>query len=158
MYRISGARQAALCGFLHGPTECRSDRGCADASSGVEARILEFQPRWRNIELQDQSRLGLQFATLGTDLVAGRRVRIASDAFRVVIRADNFDEFEELLPSASRFAIAAEALDAFAPSHLEWDLTLEIDDSVVATSETRRALTPRLDFMAAADGQSWIAR
>jgi type VI secretion system ImpH/TssG family protein len=102
---------------------------------GVEARVLEFQPRWRSIEVQDQSRLGQQFATLGHDLVAGRRVRIASDAFRVVIRADDFDEFEELLPCAARFAIAAEALDAFAPSHLEWDLTLEIDDAFVPASK-----------------------
>jgi type VI secretion system ImpH/TssG family protein len=97
----------------------------------VDARIQEFQPRWRRIDIQDQSRLGQQFATLGSDLVAGQRVRIASDAFRVVIRTHEFAEFEALLPCAPRFAIAAEALDAFAPSHLEWDLMLEIDDSLV---------------------------
>src|SRR5215210_4250820 len=32
---------------------------------GVEARIQEFQPRWRRIEVADQSRLGQRFATLG---------------------------------------------------------------------------------------------
>lgn len=98
---------------------------------GVQSSVLEFQPRWRRIELQDQSRLGQQFATLGGDAVAGQRVRIASDAFRVVIRTRSFAEFEELLPCAARFAIAAEALDGFAPSHLEWDLMLEIDDALV---------------------------
>jgi type VI secretion system protein ImpH len=102
---------------------------------GVEARVVEFQPRWRRIEPQDQSRLGQQFATLGSDLVAGQRVRIASDAFRAVIRVKDFGEFEELLPSAERFAIAAEALDAFAPSHLEWDLMLEIDEALVPASK-----------------------
>lgn len=98
---------------------------------GVNARIQEFQPRWRRIDEQDQSRLGQRFATLGNDLVAGQRVRIASDAFRVIIRTNALAEFEGLLPCAPRFAIAAEALNAFAPSHLEWDLTLEIDDSLV---------------------------
>lgn len=102
---------------------------------GVETRVSEFQPRWRRIEPQDQSRLGQQFATLGSDLVAGKRVRIASDAFRVVIRVRDFGEFEELLPSEERFAIAAEALDAFAPSHLEWDLMLEIDEALVPASK-----------------------
>ena len=98
---------------------------------GVEARVQEFQPRWRRIEVQDQSRLGRRFATLGSDAVAGQRVRIASDAFRVVIRIDDFGEFEQLLPCAQRFGIAAEALDAFAPSHLEWDIMLEIDEALV---------------------------
>jgi type VI secretion system protein ImpH len=98
---------------------------------GVEARVQEFQPRWRRIEVQDQSRLGREFSTLGSDAVAGQRVRIASDAFRVVIRTHEFREFEELLPCAQRFGIAAEALDAFAPSHLEWDIMLEIDEALV---------------------------
>jgi type VI secretion system protein ImpH len=102
---------------------------------GVEARVLEFQPRWRRIELQDQSRLGQQFTVLGDDAVAGQRVRIASDAFRIVIRARDFGEFEELLPCGTRFPIAAEALDGFAPSHLEWDLTLEIDEALVPSSK-----------------------
>jgi type VI secretion system ImpH/TssG family protein len=116
----------------------RSAAGIEDALThllGLETRVQEFQPRWRSIEPQDQSRLGQQFATLGSDLVAGKRVRIASDAFRIVIRADDFDEFEGLLPCAERFAIAAEALDAFAPSHLEWDLMLEIDDAQVPASK-----------------------
>lgn len=98
---------------------------------GVEARIAEFQPRWRRIEPQDQSRLGRSFARLGDDLVIGSRVRTASDAFRVVIRVDTRAQFEALLPSGPRFAIAAEAIDAFAPSHLEWDLMLEIDQAKV---------------------------
>jgi len=102
---------------------------------GVEARIQEFQPRWRRIEVADQSRLGQRFATLGEDLVAGQRVRIASDAFRVVIRVETLAEYEELLPCSPRFDIAAEALDAFAPSHLEWDLMLEIDEAVVPASK-----------------------
>ena len=115
---------------------------------GVEARVHEFQPRWRRIEAQDQSRLGRSFATLGSDAVAGQRVRIASDAFRVVIRTDAYDEFEGLLPCAKRFGIAAEALDAFAPSHLEWDIMLEIDEALVPPA--------RLDGRARLGWTSWL--
>lgn len=115
---------------------------------GVEARVQEFQPRWRRIDAQDQTRLGRQFATLGSDAVAGGRVHIASDAFRVVIQAQDFDEFENLLPSAQRFAIAAEALDAFAPSHLEWDVLLEIDEEHVPPA--------KLDGRARLGWTSWL--
>jgi predicted component of type VI protein secretion system len=35
-------------------------------------------------------------------------------------------DYESLLPTGPRFAIVSEALDAFAPSHLEWDIALEL--------------------------------
>lgn len=89
-------------------------------------RVLEYQPRWRDIEPGDQTRLGRDFATLGGDAMSGKRVLVASDAFRVVIRANSMTEFKALLPSGGRFAIAQEALDAFSPSHLEWDIMIEM--------------------------------
>jgi len=116
---------------------------------GLRVRILEFQPRWRDIEVEDQSRLGQSFATLGSDVVAGRRVRSASDAFRVVVTAGNLRELEALLPSGPRFAIAAEALDAFAPDHLEWDLMIEIDESQVPPA--------RLDGLSRLGWTGWLA-
>jgi type VI secretion system protein ImpH len=91
-------------------------------------RLLEFQPRWREIEDGDRSRLGTDYATLGRDAVLGRRVFGVSDAFRIVVRAGSFREYEEFLPTGRRFKIAAEALDSFAPSHLEWDLALELPE------------------------------
>lgn len=112
-------------------------------------RIREFQPRWRDIEPEDRSRLGRGFATLGQDLVLGRRVRVASDAFRVVIRANSFREYEALLPSGARFAIASEALDGFAPSHLEWDLMIEMEE--------RHAKPTRLDGRARLGWTGWLA-
>ncbi len=109
----------------------RSAQAIEDALShllGLDVQLLEFQPRWRDMEEEDRSRLGRSFATLGTDAVLGRKVRVASDAFRVVIKTDSLRQFESLLPSGDLFAIAAEALDAFAPKHLDWDLMLEIDE------------------------------
>lgn len=116
----------------------RSATGIEDALShllGLPARVQEFQARWRDIEVEDQSRPGMAFARLGSDLVVGKRVRVASDAFRVVIRTKTLKQFESLLPSGHLFAIAAEALDAFAPSHLEWDIMLEIDERIVPAAK-----------------------
>jgi type VI secretion system ImpH/TssG family protein len=90
----------------------------------THVRILEFQPRWRDIEPGDNTRVGRGFASLGRDTVAGRRVRGVMDAFRVQISVDTLAEYEDFLPTGRKFQIAAEALDAFAPSHLEWDIQL----------------------------------
>lgn len=115
---------------------------------GQDARLLEFQPRWRTLEPEDRSCLGGSFAELGRSVVLGRRVRSGSDAFRVVIRAANFRDYQSLLPTGKRFAVAAEALDAFAPSHLEWDIAVEIRD--------RDAPPARLDGRAQLGWTGWI--
>lgn len=94
---------------------------------GQPVKVFEYQPRWREIEVEDQTRLGRQFAELGAGAMLGGRARVASDAFRVVIRAKARADYEALLPVGSRFRILSEALDAFAPSHLEWDVALEIE-------------------------------
>jgi len=109
----------------------RNARGIEDALSHLlrqKVEVHEFQPRWRTFEKDDRTRLGQAFATLGSDLVLGGRVRTASDAFRVVIRSTSLRDYESLLPTGGRFRILAEALDAFAPSHLEWDVALEIEE------------------------------
>jgi type VI secretion system protein ImpH len=96
---------------------------------GQKVQLQEFQGQWRSFEADDLSRLGTSYATLGSDAILGGRVRSAADAFRVVIRAANWRDYQSMLPTGQRFAIAAEALDAFKPSHLEWDICLEIADS-----------------------------
>jgi type VI secretion system ImpH/TssG family protein len=116
---------------------------------GTRAEIVEFQPRWRQLDSDEQSRVGRSFARLGTDAVLGGRVRVASDAFRVVLRADSLRPFEQLLPSGSLFALTAEALDAFAPDHLEWDILVELDE--------KDAPPVRLDGRARLGWTSWLA-
>lgn len=91
-------------------------------------RLVEYQPRWRRLEGEDRTMLGRSFATLGSDALLGGRVYSASDAFRVVVRADTLRDYRTMLPGGERFAIAAEAIDAFRPSHLEWDLQIEIPE------------------------------
>lgn len=129
----------------------RSAVGIEDALSHLmcqPAKLLEFQPRWRDLEQEDLTRLGRGYATLGGDAVLGGRIRSASDAFRVVIRAKNFRDYQSLLPTSERFAIAAEALDAFTPSHIEWDICLEIEDG--------QAPPARLDGKAQLGWTGWI--
>jgi len=89
-------------------------------------RVVEYAPRWRDVEPGDRSRLGGAFASLGSDAVAGGRVRTLEDAFRLVISVSTAREYAELLPDGRRFALLAEAVRAFAPPHLDWDVELEV--------------------------------
>lgn len=92
------------------------------------AKVEEFVPRWRQMECEDRTRLGRSYAVLGGDAVLGSRIYSASDAFRVVVRAQNHVDYLSLMPGGTRFAVAAEAIEAFKPTHLEWDLCVEIAD------------------------------
>jgi type VI secretion system ImpH/TssG family protein len=93
---------------------------------GAKVNIVEFMPRWRDIEAEDTTRIGRGFAGLGRDAVVGGRVRGVMDAFRVQIAVRDLAEYEEFLPTGRKYQLAAEALDAFAPSHLEWDIQLQL--------------------------------
>lgn len=129
----------------------RSAVGIEDAVGHLlrqPVRVLQFQPRWREIEREDQSRLGRQFCTLGDGMIAGRSVRVASDAFRVAIGARTMHDYEALLPTGARFRIAQEALDAFAPSHLEWDIVIELPE--------REARAARLDGRTRLGWTGWV--
>lgn len=115
----------------------RSAAGLQDALQHLlraPVRVLEFQPRWRVIDQQDRSRLGGQFNRLGQDAVLGGRTFGVTDAFRVVVRTQDLREYEDFLPTGERFKVAAEALDAFSPSQLEWDLALEIPNDRTAAA------------------------
>lgn len=129
----------------------RSAVGIEDALGhllGQRVRVLEYQPRWRDVAPGDQTRLGRAFSTLGGDMLAGKRVLVASDAFRVVVKADSLAEYEALLPSGPRFDIVSQALDAFAPSHLEWDIAIEMD--------AKHARPARLDGRARLGWTGWM--
>lgn len=110
--RSAAAIQDALCDLLRAPV-----------------RLVEYVPLMREIAAEDQTRLGGPLGGLGRDAVAGARTYTAADSFRIVVRAESRREYESLLPGGERFQIAAEALHAFAPSHLEWDLQIEIDSA-----------------------------
>lgn len=115
---------------------------------GAPVGVLEYQPRHRQLEPSDRSRLGRGYARLGGEAMLGYRVRTVTDAFRVVIRVDDAVAYRALLPGGARHGVLAEALDAFAPSHLEWDVALDI---------AREAAPPaRLDGRTQLGWTSWI--
>jgi len=115
-----------------------------------DVKVIEYMPKWCVLEPEDRTCLGRSFATLGSDAVLGRRVYSAADAFRVVVRAESLDAYRSLLPGGARFAVAAEAIDAFKPGHLEWDLCVEIDDA--------DAPPIRLDGFGRLGWSSWVKR
>jgi type VI secretion system protein ImpH len=107
----------------------RSAAGIADALTHLlrtRVRVEEYAPRWRDVERGDRSRVGRGFASLGRDAVAGGRVRTLEDAFRLVVSVATAREYAEFLPDGPRFALLAEAVRAFAPPHLDWDVELEV--------------------------------
>ena len=130
----------------------RSASGIEDAVRhllGVPVRLLEYQGGWRKIEVEDRSQLGRRFSSLGVDAVIGSKVRSVSDSFRVVIETRSMREYEDFLPTGKRFAIAVEALQAFSPSHLDWDLQLELPET-----EARHA---RLDGHTRLGWTGWLS-
>jgi len=112
----------------------RSPAALQDALSDLmrmPVRLIEYVARWRDIEAEERSRVGRRLVSLGRDAVTGGRVRTVSDAFRVVITVCSARELDEMLPGGRRYALMAEALDAFAPPHLEWDIELEVANSAI---------------------------
>jgi type VI secretion system protein ImpH len=112
----------------------RSAAGIEDAVAdlvGAPVRLIEYRPLWRDIEPSDQTRLGGAYNQLGGDAVCGRRTNTVSDAFRIAVSVDTFRDYEDLMPGGPRFAVVAEALDSFAPSHLEWDLEVKVSEAAM---------------------------
>ncbi len=129
----------------------RSATGLEDALAhliGAPVHVLEYQPRHRELEPGDRSRLGRATAGLGAGAMLGHRVRTVTDAFRIVIRVPDATAYRALLPTGRRHRVVAEALDAFAPAHLEWDIALDI---------AREAAPPaRLDGRTQLGWTSWV--
>jgi type VI secretion system protein ImpH len=117
---------------------------------GQRVEVEEFLPKWRDLEPEDQSRLGRDYCALGRDALIGRRVYSAADAFRVRVRAKSYRDYLSLMPGGERFAVAAEALDAFAPTHLEWSLWVELDEAEVVPS--------RLDGRSRLGWHAWMSK
>ena len=114
---------------------------------GLPVELREFYPVCRNIEPADQTRLGMQHCAFGEALV-GARVCLVTDNFEVRITARNLNEFRQLQPNGAMFHIAAHALNALAPSHLEWSITLCLPQSKVAPT--------RLDGQSRLGWSSWV--
>ncbi|PEQ14752.1 hypothetical protein B2G71_03180 [Novosphingobium sp. PC22D] len=160
---------ACLCGALDGSDESgvlpsaarlqyaallaspRSAVAIEDALSHLleqDVSIEEYQSAWYPVEPSEQSRLGTNFCTLGQDTLIGQRIRTSSEAFQVIIRAGSLSDYRSLMPSGPRFAMAREALNAFTPSHLNWELVVELEGALVGNA--------RADGTAQLGWTSWL--
>ena len=117
---------------------------------GQPVKVTEFMPRWREFEPEDRTRLGRDFNLLGSDAVLGGKVFSAADAFRVTVRANTWRDYQSMLPGGDRFMVAAEAIESFKPSHLEWDLCVEIDEA--------KAPPVKLDGRSRVGWTTWLKR
>ena len=118
---------------------------------GMPVRIREFVGSWRDIEPRDQTRLQAEGGgnELGRGAVLGRRVRLADDKFRVIVKMPTAQAYESMLPRGEKFALVREAITALAPSHLDWDIELEINE--------REAPPARLDGNTRLGWTGWLA-
>jgi type VI secretion system ImpH/TssG family protein len=116
----------------------------------MPVRIKEFVGSWRDIEQEDRSRLQADggYNELGLNTVLGRRVRMAEDKFRVIVKMPTSESYESMLPGGENFALAREAITALAPSHLDWDIELEINE--------RDAPPARLDGRSRLGWVAWL--
>ncbi|MFZ3483579.1 type VI secretion system baseplate subunit TssG [Sphingomonas sp. 3-13AW] len=117
---------------LHHAALFASPRSPAAIGDGIgtllrlPVRVVEYVERWREVEPEDQTQLGRGFATLGGDALSGARVCTVEDAFAVAVEVGSTREYQDLLPGGERYALLVDALEAFAPPHLDWDITLAI--------------------------------
>ncbi len=117
---------------------------------GTPVRVREFIGRWRDIAGEDQTRLGATgLSELGRGAVMGGRVRVADDTVRLTVRAADQVAYDALTPCGEKFMLAAEAISAFCPGHIDWELELEIDEG--------KAAPMRLSGGARLGWSSWIS-
>jgi len=116
---------------------------------GLPVTLREFVPVLRDIAPDDQTRLGRCHHQLG-DALLGQRVYLVDDRFEVRITAPTHRQFRRLLPGGDLFSLASEALDALAPSHLEWGVTLCLPQTEVEPA--------RLGDTAQLGWSSWIGQ
>lgn len=114
-------------------------------------QVREYVPRWRQLEPEDQTRLGRPEPQnqLGCGALVGRSVLSAADTFRIVVQPANFADYRSCLPGGERHQLAKAAIDALAPSHLDWELLLQIEGAAVEPA--------RLDGRAALGWTGWLA-
>ena len=130
---FSNAHRRFYAGLFAGQRSASVLQDAVSNLLGTKARVREFVGRWRDIDPQDQTRLGgFGGVGLGDGAILGRRVRVADDTVRLTVRAESAVAYEALIPSGDRFAMAAEAIGAFCPQHLSWELELEVDEAEAA--------------------------
>lgn len=118
---------------------------------GVKVTIREYVVRWRQVETGDQTRLreGDYNTCLGQETFLGKSVCDAEGTFRMTVPCGDMAKYRSFLPGNPGHVRAVDGLRNLAPSHLDWDIELEINQ----TKTTGAAL----DGEAQLGWTSWLA-
>lgn len=93
---------------------------------GVQAIVEEFVPRWLAIPETQRTQVGVQFATLGTDAVAGERVWDCATRFRIRMRGLSLTRYFSFLPHGEDYAQLRDLVSLYAGPEFEWELVPEL--------------------------------
>jgi type VI secretion system protein ImpH len=121
----------------------------------VPVRIEQFLPAWYTLDAEERSRLGAAFATLGSDLALGARVRLAEYRFRVRLGPLTLSQYEEFLPGTGGFAALFDLVRVGVTPEQTFEVKLVLRKDEVPPlelSETSRCRLGRTTWLSARDG------
>jgi type VI secretion system protein ImpH len=97
----------------------------------THVRVQEFIVQWRDIDPGDQTRLGAGggFNGLGSDTYCGSTVCDIESTIRVVVNCEDYAAYQSYLPGSLNYTRAVDGLNNLVPSHIDWEIELEIDQS-----------------------------
>jgi type VI secretion system protein ImpH len=98
------------------------------AHFGVLVGIVQFVPRWYEMDPADRSCLGTAASHLGADIVLGGRVEDAQGGFRIRVGPLTWNQFQTFLPVGDAHAELSDIVRQSIGPELGFDLELVLDD------------------------------
>lgn len=114
--------------------------------TGLPVSVVSFRGRWLAIERADQSRVGVPrgFATLGADLVVGRRVWDEQGMFRLRVGPLSLDQFLSLDPEGPAFRRLTQLTRFYVDAEFDFDVQLVLRAEDVPACQLGAGSFPRL--------------
>lgn len=88
----------------------------------MPVRVEEFASHWLEIPVDQRSRLGQRFASLGGDAIAGTRVWDATTRFRIIVGPMSLEDYRRFLPQGQAYAELRDLVSLYAGAEYEWEL------------------------------------
>lgn len=96
----------------------------SDYYSGIDAKVIEFMPRWVDVPDQYKTRLGVAGTHLGKSITIGKRIRDFNGKFRVVLGPLKLEAFRGFLPGGTNSQELQRLIRLYAPDQLSFDVEL----------------------------------
>jgi type VI secretion system protein ImpH len=122
--------------FALRPRSAAGLRTIISAYFGVSVRVQQFVGRWREIEPEDQTRLGERHGSnvLGESAVLGTRVWDQPGAIRVILGPLSGEQYRDFLPTGSALRPLRDLVQLYVGPDLdvEFELVLRASDTPAA--------------------------